>query len=135
MRVLVVHHDRWARLVLVDVLARAGFGVAEASNGMTALRLAAQTRPDVVVLGTRLPELAAHDVQTALKAAPATRRIGVFVLRERVVPSGCAVPACVRRCQRVVARGRATRVSRRRIGTPARRRLAAARAAQAPVGE
>ena len=109
MRVLVVHHDRWARLVLADVLAGAGFGVAEASNGMTALRLAAQMRPDVVVLGTALPELAAHDVRTALRADPETRRIGVFVLRERTAARGGSVSPCVRGCRRVIARRRVAR--------------------------
>ena len=119
MHVLVAHHDRWTRLVLADLLASAGFGVAEASNGMTALRLAAQARPDVVVLGTRLPELEANDVRAALKADPATRGIGVFVLHEREVASGGAVGACVRRCRREITRGHAARGARRGSGTRA----------------
>src|SRR5512133_3854470 len=84
MHALVAHHDPWARLVLTDVLARAGFLVAEASNGTSALRKAAQTRPDVVVLGAHLSEIAANEVQGALKADPHTRGIGVFVVGDEL---------------------------------------------------
>ena len=84
MHALVAHHDPWARLVLTDALVRAGFDVAEASNGTAALRKAAQTRPDVLVLGAHLSELAATEVQGALKADPHTRGIGVFVVGDQL---------------------------------------------------
>lgn len=100
MNVLVAHHDRWSRVVLMDVLERAGFGVTEASNGGAALRMARHTRPDVVVLGAQLSEVAAGEVHRALKADPLTRDIGVFVVRERSGTSAGAVAACVAHCQR-----------------------------------
>jgi PleD family two-component response regulator len=84
MYALVAHHDPWARLVLTDALIRAGFDVAEASNGTAALRKATQTRPDVVVLGAHLSELAPTEVQGALKADPHTRGIGVFVVGDQL---------------------------------------------------
>jgi CheY-like chemotaxis protein len=99
MHILVAHHDRWTRLVLANVLRQAGFGVAEASNGISVLRLAAQSRPDVVVLGGQLPELGVGDVRSALKADPRTRGIGVFVVRDHSWTSGQAVAACARACQ------------------------------------
>ena len=37
---LVVEHDPWIRLLVCDVLAQAGFRVASASNGFSAVRLA-----------------------------------------------------------------------------------------------
>jgi CheY-like chemotaxis protein len=37
---LVVENDRWMRLVMSDLLVQAGFRVAEASNGFSAIRLA-----------------------------------------------------------------------------------------------
>jgi len=113
MDVLVAHHDRWQRLVLADALVGAGFRVAEASNGTSALRLAAQERPHVVVLGAQLSELDPTEVRCALKADPQTRQIGVFVVREEGAPpvvvavAGYRTSAC-RRGRRVV------RASRRR---------------------
>jgi chemotaxis response regulator CheB len=117
MQVLVAHHDRWTRLVLSDALVHEGFRVAEASNGMAALRLVEQARPDVVVLGPELSEMASSEVRSAIKSNPRTRGIGVFVVRQVARPVVSAVAAyrtvCRRRRRRVDGR-RSTVVSRRR---------------------
>ena len=126
MNVLVAHHDRWTRLVLADVLARAGFRVAEASNGTAALRMAAQTRPQVVVLGAHLSELAAGEVRSALKADPETRTIGVFVVAERALSASCgAVAVCRTACRGARRLLRPRRVVRRRDAHSALRRRVA----------
>jgi CheY-like chemotaxis protein len=119
MQILVALHDRWARLVLARALSQAGFGVAEASNGISALRLAAQTRPDVVVLGGQLPELGVGDVRRALKADPLTRGIGVFVMRDHAWASGQPVAASVRACPQRARSMRARRHLTRQHVPPA----------------
>jgi len=53
---LVVEHDPWIRLVMCDVLAQAGFRVASASNGFSALRLAQREPLALVLLNLVLPE-------------------------------------------------------------------------------
>ena len=123
MQVLLAHHDRWTRLVLADVLAHAGYVVAEVSNGIAALRMAAQMRPALVVLSTRLSELSSSDVRAALKADPTTRGIGVFVMRDRAaaqVPSVVATYArgcrhCRSRRARALAPARSAHLTQRRL--------------------
>jgi DNA-binding NarL/FixJ family response regulator len=44
------------------MLAEAGFKVAEASNGMSALRMALEAQPQIVVICRGLPEISAADV-------------------------------------------------------------------------
>src|SRR5436190_24261787 len=82
MHVLVAHHDRWARLMLAELLGRAGFTVVEASNGGAAVRLATELRPRLAVLAAQLPELSPREVRAAFDATPETRGIQMFMLRE-----------------------------------------------------
>jgi CheY-like chemotaxis protein len=81
MQVLVADHDPWTRQVLTDLLNSIGCSVRQTSNGMSALRLAAEMQPDVAVLGPALPEVATADLQRELGADLRTRGIGVIVLR------------------------------------------------------
>ena len=81
MLVLVAHSDRWTRLLVRDVVVEAGSAVVEASNGMSALRLAQQTQPDLVLLGPTLSEIAPGEVLGLLRADLPTRGIPVLMLR------------------------------------------------------
>ena len=44
-----VENDRWIRLVMRDLLVQAGFRVAEASSGFSAIRLAEREQADAVI--------------------------------------------------------------------------------------
>jgi DNA-binding response OmpR family regulator len=77
---LVVEHDPWMRLVMCDVLAQAGFRVASASNGFSAMRLARREPPALVILDLVLPEQSGLSVLAELKATPATAHVPVIVL-------------------------------------------------------
>src|SRR5919202_4223510 len=78
--VLVADYDRWSRLCVSGVLSTAGFSVDEASNGMSALRLARHTRPHVVIVGHDLPEIAPSDLVGLLRSDPRTRDAAVLQL-------------------------------------------------------
>jgi CheY-like chemotaxis protein len=80
-RVLVADHDRWARLSITSVLRETGFGVHEASNGMSAVRMLADDAPEIVLLGTQLSEISAIDVVRTLRADPRTRHTAVVHVR------------------------------------------------------
>ena len=67
---LVVENDPWIRLVMCDLLAQAGYRVAEASTGFSALRLA--HREPLVLLDLVLRERSVLSVLAELRAAPAT---------------------------------------------------------------
>ena len=77
---LVIEHDRWIRLVMCDVLAQAGFRVASASNGFSAVRLARREPLALVVLDLVLPEQSGLSVLAELKATPATAHVPVIVI-------------------------------------------------------
>jgi DNA-binding response OmpR family regulator len=78
--VLIADYDRWSRLCVSGALSTAGFSVEEASNGMSALRLARDTRPHVVIVGRDLPEIAPTDLVGLLRADPRTHDAAVLQL-------------------------------------------------------
>ena len=77
---LVADYDRWSRLCVSGVLSTAGFSVDEASNGMSALRRARDTRPHVVIVGRDLPEISPTDLVGLLRSDPRTRDTAVLQL-------------------------------------------------------
>jgi DNA-binding response OmpR family regulator len=80
---LVVENDRWIRLLMCDLLVQAGFRVAEASNGFSAIRLAERERLALVLLDLVLPEQSGLSVLAELRAAPATAHVPVIVFSSR----------------------------------------------------
>jgi response regulator RpfG family c-di-GMP phosphodiesterase len=78
--VLVADHNRWSRDRMSSVLAEAGFAVAEASNGMSALRLAQTAPPHIVVIGAALAEISAADLISDLHTDLRTRYTAVVQL-------------------------------------------------------
>ena len=77
---LLVENDPWLRVVMCDVLAQAGYRVAEASNGFSALRLAQREPLALVLLNLVLPEQSGLSVLAELRAAPATAHVPVIVV-------------------------------------------------------
>src|ERR1700745_867109 len=77
---LVVDHDPWTRLVMRDLLAQLGYGVLQASNGFSALRLALRERLALVLLDLVLPERSGISVLAELRAAPATAHVPVILV-------------------------------------------------------
>ncbi len=75
--ILLVDDDEAKRYAIAKVLSRAGYSIQEAGTGSEALRLAA-TRPDLVILDVRLPDIDGFEVCRRLKSDPATRAIPVL---------------------------------------------------------
>jgi CheY-like chemotaxis protein len=75
--VLVADHDTWARRSVSDVLTQAGFRVEQASNGMSALRMAQRLEPQLVLLGRSLPEIDTADVVQVLRNDHRTRNTAI----------------------------------------------------------
>jgi CheY-like chemotaxis protein len=124
MRVLVAEHDPWRRQLLVEMLEAAGCSVQQASNGMTALRLAAQGVPQLVLLAANLPELAAAEVQRALEASARTRGVAVVLLQQpQHVDLVAEMTSALRRAQaRIAATSRIARHPPQALSPPSRRR-------------
>jgi signal transduction histidine kinase len=69
-----------ARYARTKLLRQAGFDVVEAETGAEALRQAVATRPHVILLDVKLPDLDGYEVCRRLKAHPATAAIPVLHL-------------------------------------------------------
>ncbi len=65
----------------------AGFVVLEANDGLTALHMAHEHRPDLIVLDLMLPEMTGEEVCRQLKASSSTAAIPVLMLTAKGQPS------------------------------------------------
>ncbi len=88
-RILVVDDDLSVRRFLEILFLDAGYDVAQARNGLEALAVAAQWRPDCITMDLRMPGMDGKEAIRRLRAAEATRDIPVVVVsvvstRERV---------------------------------------------------
>jgi two-component system cell cycle response regulator DivK len=78
--VLIVDDNEKNRKLARDVLRAAGLRTVEAAGGKEAIALAAECRPDVILLDLRLPDMDGTDVALALRGEAATQRIPVVAL-------------------------------------------------------
>ncbi len=72
-RILVVEDELDLQHVLEYNLKQAGHEVTLAARGADALKIAAESRPDLVLLDLMLPDMPGTDVCRALKSSPETR--------------------------------------------------------------
>ncbi len=79
-RILVIEDERDLQEVLAYNLRHAGHEVLAAARGREGLALAAQHRPDLVLLDLMLPDVPGTEVCKTLKKAEATQNIAVVML-------------------------------------------------------
>lgn len=79
-KVLIVEDERHVARLLGFFLTRAGYEVAEAGDGETALQMMDDFRPDAVVLDLILPKLSGVEVLAAIDARPRLRPMPVIVM-------------------------------------------------------
>jgi len=79
-QVLLIDDDPHLLDALSRILARDGFGVATAQDGLEGLRLARTDPPDLVVLDVMMPRMDGWEVLKAFKADPALSGIPVVML-------------------------------------------------------
>jgi two-component system, OmpR family, phosphate regulon response regulator PhoB len=82
-RVLVVDDEADIVALVAFHLVKAGYRVSTAASGADALVAARQERPALIVLDLMLPGASGYEVLEQLRAAPATRDIGVLMLTAR----------------------------------------------------
>lgn len=78
--VLIVEDDDSLRVALADSLARLGYEIIEARTGIEAYALAAQQRPDLILLDLGLPDVDGLSVAKKLREQPQTAGIVVAAL-------------------------------------------------------
>jgi len=79
-KILLVDDSKFLRLATERALARAGYDVSTAMDGESALQMAREKKPDIILLDMLLPKITGPDVLKALKADPVTAGMAVIVL-------------------------------------------------------
>lgn len=96
-RILLVEDNELNRDMLSRRLERRGYEVVIAVDGEEGLRLAAETKPDLVLMDMSLPVLDGWEATRRLKTAEETKHLPVLGLtahampsdREKVLEAGC----------------------------------------------
>lgn len=95
MKILLIEDSKPIRMENESALHRAGYEVVCAEDGETALRLALETKPDLILLDMILPKMSGPDVLHHLKNAEGTAGIPVVVLsslseknRQKLIEAG-----------------------------------------------
>lgn len=84
--VLIVDHDDDARIIYSTFLEHNGIRTVQTGNVFTALRLAVQAGPDVVVCELALPLLRGQTLVARLRGHPSTAAIPILVVTSWLLP-------------------------------------------------
>lgn len=82
-RVLVADDDQAATILISTVLRHAGFTCEFARDGHSALKLARETLPDLILLDVGLPEMDGFAVLSAVRNDPAICKLPIIIVTER----------------------------------------------------
>lgn len=96
-RVLYVEDDPASRMLVRQVLYTAGYDVVEAEDGMSAIRLAQEARPDLILMDINMPGLDGYAAATKIKSLPGLADTPIIAVtanvvegdRERALTAGC----------------------------------------------
>ena len=77
-RVLVVEDTEDNRRIIRDLLTSAGYETIEAVTGEEGVAMAAEHRPDLILMDVQLPVLDGYEATRRIKANPALRHIPVI---------------------------------------------------------
>jgi len=84
--VLVVEDNENNLMLVRDVLQLKGYKVLEAMTGADGLRLAAEEKPDLILMDIQLPDIDGITALARLRADSATRAIPVLAVSASVMP-------------------------------------------------
>ena len=79
-RILIVEDQEDNRRILRDLLTSVGYEIVEALTGEEGVRLAEESRPDLILMDIQLPGLDGYDATRRIKANPALRAIPVIAV-------------------------------------------------------
>jgi two-component system, cell cycle response regulator DivK len=79
-RILVVEDTENNRRILNDLLTNAGFTVIEADNGEKGVAMAAECRPDLILMDIQLPVIDGYEATRQIKANPDLQHIPVIAV-------------------------------------------------------
>ena len=96
-RILIVEDNELNMKLLNDILEAHGYDILKSSQGVEAIELARQERPDVILLDIQLPDISGLEVSRRLKADPETSGIPIIAVtafamagdEKRALDAGC----------------------------------------------
>ena len=96
-RILYVEDDMSSRMLVKQVLYSAGYEVMEAEDGIAGIRLARETKPDLILMDINMPGLDGHEAATKIKGLPGLAATPIIAMtanvvegdRERALTAGC----------------------------------------------
>jgi two-component system cell cycle response regulator DivK len=96
-KILIVEDNEMNRDMLSRRLSRKGYDVLIATDGAEGVALAAEIKPDIILMDMSLPVLDGWEATRQLKADPATQAIPIIALtahamasdREQALAAGC----------------------------------------------
>ena len=97
MKILYIEDNEDNLLILKRRLGRVGYEVACATDGAEGMRMAAELKPDLILMDLSLPVLDGWEATRRLKAAAETQRIPIIAVtshamvgeREKALAAGC----------------------------------------------
>lgn len=96
-RILVIEDTEDNRRILRDLLTHAGFELIEASDGEQGIQMAAEHRPDLILMDIQLPVVDGYEATRRIKANPDLRHIPIIAVtsyalsgdEEKAAAAGC----------------------------------------------
>ncbi len=79
-RILVVEDTEDNRQILRDLLSHAGFELVEAGDGERGVALAAETKPDLILMDMQLPIIDGYEAARRIKAIPACKQTPIIAV-------------------------------------------------------
>ena len=79
-KLLIIDDDETIHLIARAYLGKAGYEVRTAFDGPEGLQLAADWKPDLVLLDINMPKMSGFDVARKLREGEATRAIPIFMM-------------------------------------------------------
>jgi two-component system cell cycle response regulator DivK len=96
-RILYIEDDPGNRMLVRRILEAEGFSIMEATDGPAGLEIAAQMRPDLILLDINLPEIDGYDLAKRFRDTPGLQQVPILAItanvmkgdRERTLEAGC----------------------------------------------
>jgi len=102
-RILVVEDTEDNRQIIRDLLTSGGYEIIEAVNGEEGVAMAAQHRPDLILMDIQLPVLDGYEATRRIKAQPELKHIPVIAVTSYAL-SGDEVKTRAAGCDAYIAK-------------------------------
>ena len=79
-KILVVEDTEDNRQILRDLLGMAGYTVVEAQNGAEGVAMAAEHKPDLILMDIQMPVMDGYEATRRIKAEPALKTIPIVAV-------------------------------------------------------